>query len=427
MKPQRNASLQTALTSVALLRRWTAVCTLVLLWSTWRLWLPYPGLAFPQVPAFEFLCTMPLFVDWICAAGLVAGLLTMVLAPRRITMAASLILPCGLALLCLNQHRLQPWFYQLLLLASVFTMRSEQRQLWWARVLIVSIYAFSAVGKFDFEFLHTVGQQFLDALVGAFGGEATKWSLPTRLTTAGLMPSFELLLAAALWITMGRGISRKLRAGTAIAACMFHLAMAFFFAVIMKHSTAVVLWNLQFAVQALILFWPMQEALDSSANDQVNAGQVDWYTRGVTTLVGVLICMPFAERWGWWDHWPSWALYAPHSSRVELSIASHAVDLLPQDVQPFVEGDPNGLWRRIALGRWSLDSLQTPIYPQARFELGVARQIAQHVGSVVTIRAELLGAAHRWNGRRQRVEAVGTQRLDDLQSHFLLNTRPREL
>jgi hypothetical protein len=45
-----------------------------------------------------------------------------------------------------------------------------------ARLIVISIYFYSALSKFDYSFLHTLGQQFLNALVGIFGASLDAWS-----------------------------------------------------------------------------------------------------------------------------------------------------------------------------------------------------------------------------------------------------------
>ena len=156
-------------------------------------------------------------------------------------------------------------------------------------------------------------------------------------------------------------------------------------------------------------------------------------------LAVVVMTAPLLERFGYWDHWPSWALYAPHSSRVELYVARPLLAKLPEELQELVAGEllaqkrvdlkqadeSTALWIRVPLAQWSLHALQTPVYPQSRFELGVARDLAQRVDSRFGIQVILLGTADRFSGQRSSWEFTGTLEIDQAALRFFWNTRPR--
>ena len=108
---------------------------------------------------------VPAWIDIIVVAALLVSL--SLLIPRRERLpgfAVFLILACVLA--GLNQHRLQPWFLQLILFAALKLVNSE-RFVRNARLLLVSVYVFSAISKFDYVFVHTLGQQFTDATLAS--------------------------------------------------------------------------------------------------------------------------------------------------------------------------------------------------------------------------------------------------------------------
>ena len=237
------------------LKRWTAGMAGGLLNSTWPPWaIQHP---FPAIPAFRFLCSTPQVVDWLCLAALLLSLSAVTLGTARLTSGCSwLAIISGLALLALDQHRFQPWMDQLLLFLAIMLLADRQlmrRLLTW---LIISVYFYSAVGKLDYEFLHTVGQQFFQALLSWFSAEAAAGkSLPIFIV--GLLPLGELVLAAALAYRPARRVA-------GVLACIFHLGLVLVLGPWgLHHSAGVVLWNLQFAVQAILLF-----SLASSAAEQ---------------------------------------------------------------------------------------------------------------------------------------------------------------
>ena len=125
------------------------------------------------------------------------------------------------------------------------------------------------------------------------------------------------------------------------------------------------------------------------------------------------LVMPIFERTGYWDHWLSWALYAPHNSRVEVEIHRSGIELLPTAAGEFVEQDLDGDgWHALSLDRWSLASLGVPIYPQARYQLGLAVALAQQSGLDQQIRAQLRSVSDRHTGERaeQRLLNLGELR-----------------
>jgi hypothetical protein len=82
-------------------------------------------------------------------------------------------------------------------------------------------------------------------------------------------------------------------------------------------------------------------------------------------------------------------------------------------------------WINVPIDRWSLQSLDTPIYPQARFQLGVARQIVGVVDSEPDIRVILLGCSNRFNGQRSSEVLQDNAQFEKAASQYWLNTRPR--
>ena len=140
--------------------------------------------------------------------------------------------------------------------------------------------------------------------------------------------------------------------------------------------------------------------------------------------------MPCTERFGIWDHWPSWALYAPHSSRVVVEVAAPSVRRLPADLvalinRPTPEADEMPVWVSIPIDAWSLQSLDTPIYPQSRFQLGVAQQVASVVDSEFQLRVTVLGTASRFSGRRQSTILEGNLEIANAGGNYWFNTIPR--
>ena len=140
-----------------------------------------------------------------------------------------------------------------------------------------------------------------------------------------------------------------------------------------------------------------------------------------------VMILPIFERAGYWDHWLSWALYAPHSSRVEIRVARTAVERLPASLQTSLpEGDEaSSLWVKVPIDQWSLATLYAPVVPQERFQFGVARYITACLNSEFEIQVDLLGPAARLTGKRRRITLNGARQVLEADRYFWFNTRPR--
>ena len=218
------------------LRRALGLFGLLLVAATWRLWTPQH--VYPQVPLVRGLDGLGPWFEWFAAATMLAGLGGAMLAPRRLAPAALLAFAVGTLLLVLvDQHRLQPWAYQFLLLAVVLALADAVTAIRLLRLLIVSFYFHSALTKFDYSFLHTLGQQFLNALAGTWGASLDGWSDGARLLAAGAFPGGELLVALGL-------CCRTTRRVALVAAVLLHVVLLVILGPWgLDHKPGVLVWN----------------------------------------------------------------------------------------------------------------------------------------------------------------------------------------
>ncbi|MEZ6079555.1 MAG: hypothetical protein R3C56_28970 [Pirellulaceae bacterium] len=350
----------------------------------------------------------------------------------------------GILLALLDQHRWQPWFYQLLLYSSVFILGSPRtlaRCLTW---LTISIYFFSALGKLDAEFLHTVGQQFWQEML-QWVGQVHAVDEPWRerpMALIATLPAVEMLLAAGLaW--------PKTRRIAGVLAILFHLGLMCLLGPLgLDHSAGVLYWNLQFAGQALCLFVLLapQNAPNPSVDAEETAGK-RWKNRLAITITGLAIALPLGERRGLWDHWTSWALYAPHSSRTEVWIAFTTVDSLPASLQQVIaeerasrESLPEqqsereldapdempalmvaGTDRALVVGRDANSDLSS-----SSFSVGSGAGVGgAQIDSEFKVKCIVRSAAARWDGRRKSREYQGKSSIDSAAKNYWLGTTPR--
>ena len=406
-------------------RRGFALSTLVLLAETWRLWTPQT--LYPQVPFFAWAGALSPLLDWLTFVSIVVLLCAVLIVPERwLSWKLALLLlifPWTMSIL-LDQHRLQAWAYFALLVSCVLACADRDREFAPLRLIVVGVYFFSALSKFDYTFAHSVGQQFLGALAGLLGLSIEGLAPSVRVGLALVFPTIELLVAVMLCVPRVR------RWGVALAVLMHLTLLGILGPWGLNHHGGVLVWNAWFIVQAVLLFgqprfrwWLLPEAhvADVPPRERRLPVRLAW------TVAIASVVLPLLEPWGYFDHWPAWALYAPRTSRVLVLLDRDVVSRLPPDVRQHIrDDDPRSLWVRLKIDAWSLASLKAPIYPQDRFQLGVAEAVARRYALQSEIRAVWLSAAQRTTGRRHREVLVGQTAIASAGKHFWLNTHPRE-
>ena len=412
---------------VASARRATLLCRLIglfgllLVAATWRLWTPQPG--FPQVPLLYAAGSLPPAVQWLVLSGMLAGLVGMLLAPAGRWGRSSLWLfaLATLVLMLLNQHRLQPWAYQFVLLAVVLASTRPAMAVAVARLFLVSFYFHSAMTKCDYAFLHTLGQQFLAVLLQLMGGSIDDWSSSTRIMLAWLFPIGELLVAAGLSFAPSR------RFALAGAVALHVLLLIILGPWGLDHWPGVLLWNAYFIAQDLVLFAGARRAQAGDVAEVPGSGDRLRPPSFITALMAAGMVLPFLQPWAWFDLWPSWGLYAACSERVALQVHRQQRENLPEELYPFLTepAEADDPWLTLRLDRWSLAALGAPIYPQNRMQLGVAQSVISQSDLGNRARIVRFSLADRWSGERRHDILTGPAQCEAAAGEYWLNARPR--
>lgn len=453
---------------IAWLRRWLAVCGLILIAATWRLWTPQDF--FPQIPSLAALRDAPEWLDWLGLGTLVASLLGLLLLPRRTTrqrdlstsdesdrkdVAApapltpgpspqgeggeyrsvlrvfALLFVAALTLLVLlNQHRLQVWAYQFAIVIVVTAFASGGRAASLLRLLVIGIYFWSAVSKFDYTFLHSTGPDLLRGLLTGLQLDPARVDAETASRVAWLFPVWELGTAILLAI-------RKTRTFGLLMALAMHGALLITLGPLgLNHEPGVLLWNTFFIGQDLLLFLRPRVGWQGAAGP--NDGRIhlaDLQKRKLPRVrslgiehiaVGLGVWLPILEPFGLLDHWPAWGVYAPGAERVTLLIDADAAEDLSEDVRRHLGPVQFATDARVLrTDRWSFEALSTPIYPQGRFRAGVALAVIDRfdVGEEAALVVE--SRADRLSGERASRTFEGTAAIRQYAESFRLNALPR--
>lgn len=318
----------------------------------------------------------------------------------------------GIGLVLLDQHRLQPWMYQFLVFAILVAFSKPRSALFWMRWIVISIYIFSAISKFDYQFIHTVGDQMLSTLVSFIGLDSSTWPANVRYWLVVAFPFGELLVGLGL----ASAKTRKLVIPFAIA---LHVTLLLILGPLgMGHRPGVLVWNMFFIAQAVLLFGgrPLRQ---STADESVSR---DGPLEFVGSLVAMLVILfPATQAIGICDHWPAWEVYAPRSSRVE--IASSGLEFKSSSGgAPSPETEP---W--LNLQQWSLVELGVPIYPEGRFQLAIAMAVERKFNLDREFRVELKSESNRRTGARKTEILTGRDQLQMRASQYWLNTKARTI
>lgn len=436
-------------TNVIVLKRLLAVSLLVLVAGTWKLWTPQT--VFPQIPLLRFACDLPGWCDLGCLAVLViASFVLLVFAKNHgVSRAATAMMSVSLAgFFVLNQHRLQPWAWQFFLLSILLTLADDAtvRRAWiW---LAISIYFWSAISKMDYSFFHGLGPALLGGLKQAAGlqGGENPWTKTFDVLGAMFFVAGEfgvavlLMFARTRWLGLWGAIGMHLT----LLAALGPLGL--------NHSPGVLLWNLYFIAQDWFLFRPVGNRISIDADAQSphtidrlmrDCWSVGWGNRVAIIVILAAIGWPSLESIGRCDHWLAWSVYSarPHQailrSEPDFDCKSLRIPCYDETIWDlYAADDPttsiHHTSRILNIFQWSRDQLSVPVYPQARFYVGIARALAsehQLRGGL-----ELMPAAARWDGDRPagvglHIE-IDPSRLDELEKSselFFWNTRPRRM
>ena len=394
-------------------RVWAAG-VLILIVVTYPLWLPLP-FRVGEYPAVESIGLPELLrgVSDIIAAGVVILSLTLSIAgvARR---SAWILATLGLIVMVINdQHRLQPWCYQSIAYGLLFSLFRWREARLWITLITASIYIYSAAGKLDYQFVHTVGHQMVSQALGLVMAEPGEYA--ARIAIG--LPIVELLLGLLILIPMTRKYG-------GIVAIALHVALIVLLGPwSLGHSLGVLSWNALLAIQSWMLFVGARDVV--AVESLTNAGVITKGLRGsrwvVRALLLVMLAAPTTERLGYWDHWTSWSLYSPHTSRAIIQVHDSAMDKLPERVREFFDEDDDGdRWRRLQIERWSISDQLVPVYPQARYQLSLADRLAHRYELGAAIRVELRSTSDRFSGKRTSKFLIGDREIKQESKRFWL-------
>lgn len=386
------------------IQRTTCWFALALFAATWKLWTPQTE--FPAVPLWSFARHIPVVVEWTLACVVVVLSVCLVRPQhcRRTLWLAWTICLAGLFLE--NQHRLQPWAWQFVLYGVVFAI-APGNSVSLLRCLTISIYAHSAASKCYPEF-EPIAKRFAETSLRLFGQSAIELGGESVRVTAIALPAVEFLVAFLLAFAATRRWGRY-------ASLFLHASLiALLGPWGMNHSWSVLLWNAFFIVQNLLLFPSTTDReIASTAKEQPIR------MAAVTAFIGVAVVLPVLFHFGYWDRWPSWAVYAGSSRTVTIEIPIEKRTRLPASAA--VTQSTSGRCM-VHVDRWSLNALGVPVYPQTRFRIAVALAVSEMLEDEEEPAVTIVSEAPPL---RSRHTIIGRPELETFAERYSVNAIPK--
>ncbi len=331
----------------------------------------------------------------------------------------------------LNQHRLQPWAYEFCILILAITLLPPAKAVPCLRLFVASIYLHSGLSKLDVTFLTTHGEVFMSVLTNAIGWDLASTPVGVRRAIVAMLPLGEILVAAGLLIPKTRRVAKW------ISVLMHLMLLGILGPWGLGHQPGVLIWNVYFIIQNLVLFHIGQNAPSEMMTDSSESGSKRrWEVFGGYALVASVIFLPFLEPFGWYDHWPAWAVYASRPERVRVYVAENRIANLPVLQKFITEDDPPAdalerffagkpALKRLRIDQWSLEVLKAPIYPEDRFQIGVALALTEQYDLGEDLRVEIEGPANRFTGERSKTILEGGEKIREACDRFFFNAYPR--
>lgn len=304
-----------------------------------RLWTS--ARAFPTVPALDGLPDLPAPASVLLTALFAASVLAALLRPRF----GLAVVALGAALALFDLDRLQPWFYQALLLFGAASLPDEEA--WPACAFVLAAtYVWSGLQKANLAF----GERVFPWLLHPLGLDALRplWFFaPLGETSIGLL---LLLPRTRLW-------------GLALAVGMHAFLLAALGPAGRGFNSVVWPWNVAMPALAFIAFFRNPAPV-------LPAAVRTWGGRAVVALAGAL---PALNSLGLWDDNLSDALYSGRSRQAFLLLSETGAARLPPGARPYVQRRPDRIG--VDVDRWALAELNVPPYPEVRAFQTLARRL----------------------------------------------------
>lgn len=303
-----------------------------------RLWISNRG--FPTAPVIEGLPDLsPL---WICA--LVAGVLAIAFLPRPGVLYFAVPVLGGLLVLS-DINRLQPWFYQYLLMFLALSLGAKGRAV--CGFILSATYIWSGLQKANVSFVERVFPELIK---------------PLGLNLASLgyaVPVLEVAVGVLLLIPRTR------RFGVYGAVAMHGFLLYALGPLGLDRNSVIWPWNFWMAVMAVLLFLRNDEPVFRPLWSSMRG-------KAIFVLVGVLPALNF---FGLWDGYLSASLYSGRAAGAWLVLTDSGAKRLGEVFRSSRRAMREDEVVQVGLYDWAMAEMNVPPYPEVRIYDAIARKL----------------------------------------------------
>ncbi|MFL5752143.1 MAG: HTTM domain-containing protein [Bacteroidia bacterium] len=348
---------------------------------SWRLWISDRD--FPLVPVFDGLTPLPVPADKILF-GLFLFCTVMLLFARRPRFSIAIVLLIGAYLAIADQNRLQPWFYQymlMLLVLAFYNWRVDEPKDHTAifttlKIIVAAIYFWSGIQKLNPNFMADTWPWLIKPLESIFTPEGC-----TVILKSGYgIPFIEIFIGIALFSASAKRIAIPLAIG-------MHLLILILMGPF-GHNYNPVIWGWNLGMVFMIYF-----LFAGTADSKYHS--VSYLFSFKPAYIILLLCglMPGLNLVNKWDSYLSASLYSGNTSNGIIYLSDNARSRLPYYLQSFTKPEGNKQ-NSLNIKQWAMHELQVPGYPEKR----IFEAVEKYIGRITCCDDEVsLFYKDKWN------------------------------
>lgn len=317
---------------------------------------------FPKAPLFDGWLSISAPYDYINLILLIALIILVFISNSKL-FSYLFILFCFYLWLD-DQNRLQPWFYNYVLIITIllfYKQRVDEPNNYTSvfislQLLVALIYVFSGLQKFNSHFISDTYCWLIEPLNSMVS--ARQFSLILKF--GKLVPYFELLLGLGLLIKPTRYIVLPL-------VIIMHLILLLLLGPLGNDYNSVVWpWNLTMIALNLLLFANVER--ERFFDVAILFKGASFYV--VMTLMFIFPIFSFQNKY---DSYLSSSLYSGNTHNCTIILSNKAYDKLPYYIRNFVT--INDDYNTLNTKRWCITELNTPCIPEYRVFSNVRRYL----------------------------------------------------
>ncbi len=322
---------------------------------------------FPMIPCIDGLENIPYFLNY----TLFFFLITLLFIELYKSMKWTLVFAFSILffLLLQDQNRLQPWVYIYILILlpfgfSYFLKISERNLILPIKIIFIAMYFWSGVQKANTNFIN---QEFSQILANLFKIQ-DPLLIKNLLPFGYIIPTIEIFIAVCL-------TTKKSQHLGVFLAILTHFFILIYVSPIGTNDNYIIYpWNIAMILLVVALFYKCEDTVKLS--DIINA-KTTVLTYFYILLLGMLPMLNFR---GNWDDYLSFSLYSQKSKIFYIAISDKYISQLNHRFDDyFLKLDDNIKGGKVInANKWSMETLNVPIYPEIRVFEKISKDFCQY-------------------------------------------------